>query len=220
VLTQVLAIDRPINAKIFKLIFGIEDLLDPIQFCLASNHRDDNNMNTVSQVWRARLLHDTRTADLTTVLPETSWVSPAHDEWNAFIPLNIFDHNLQTMCRSMDLRAPRYARTALINSRDKGTNMKSLVAKRSIVIAGHKTSVSLEDAFWGGLKEIAIARGTSVSNVVSSIDAERPSGNLSSGIRLFVLDFYRNQFNKATATQNAPPALKSVRQTGSLSTAD
>jgi predicted DNA-binding ribbon-helix-helix protein len=94
--------------------------------------------------------------------------------------------------------------------------MKSLVVKRSIVIAGHKTSVSLEDAFWNGLKEIAIARGASLSNVVSSIDAERQGDNLSSGIRLFVLDFYRNQLNKETAGANVPPVLISMRRTGSI----
>jgi predicted DNA-binding ribbon-helix-helix protein len=69
--------------------------------------------------------------------------------------------------------------------------MKSQVVKRSIVIAGHKTSVSLEDAFWSGLKEIAGARGTALSDLVSSIDNARKHGNLSSAIRLFVLDYYR-----------------------------
>ena len=71
--------------------------------------------------------------------------------------------------------------------------MKSPVIKRSIVIAGHKTSVSLEDAFWKGLKEIADDRGVTLSDLVSSIDTERHEGNLSSAIRLFVLDHYRSQ---------------------------
>jgi predicted DNA-binding ribbon-helix-helix protein len=70
--------------------------------------------------------------------------------------------------------------------------MKSLVAKRSIVAAGHKTSVSLEDAFWNGLKEIARGRNITLSELVAVIDSER-QGNLSSAIRLFVLNFYRNQ---------------------------
>lgn len=69
--------------------------------------------------------------------------------------------------------------------------MKSPVVKRSIVIAGHKTSVSLEDAFWKGLKEIADDRDLTLSDMVSAIDAERHQGNLSSAIRLFVLDYYR-----------------------------
>ncbi|MBO0759349.1 MAG: ribbon-helix-helix domain-containing protein [Bradyrhizobiaceae bacterium] len=71
--------------------------------------------------------------------------------------------------------------------------MKSPVVKRSIVIAGHKTSVSLEDAFWRGLKEIAGGRDMTLSDLVSTIDSDRRHGNLSSAIRLFVLDFYRSQ---------------------------
>jgi predicted DNA-binding ribbon-helix-helix protein len=70
--------------------------------------------------------------------------------------------------------------------------MKSPVVKRSIVIAGHKTSVSLEDAFWKGLKEIADDRNMTLSDMVSAIDSDRHQGNLSSAIRLFVLDFYRH----------------------------
>ena len=71
--------------------------------------------------------------------------------------------------------------------------MKSPVIKRSIVIAGHKTSVSLEDAFWKCLKEIAGYRDMTLSDLVASIDSERQHGNLSSAIRLFVLDHYRMQ---------------------------
>jgi predicted DNA-binding ribbon-helix-helix protein len=71
--------------------------------------------------------------------------------------------------------------------------MKSPVIKRSIVIAGHKTSVSLEDAFWQGLKDIAAARDMTLSELVATIDTDRRHGNLSSGIRLFVLDHYRSQ---------------------------
>ncbi|HEY5280047.1 MAG TPA: ribbon-helix-helix domain-containing protein [Pseudolabrys sp.] len=71
--------------------------------------------------------------------------------------------------------------------------MKSPVVKRSIVIAGHKTSVSLEDAFWKGLKEIATAQDITLSELVASIDTVRDGdGNLSSAIRLFVLDHYRS----------------------------
>lgn len=48
--------------------------------------------------------------------------------------------------------------------------MKSAIVKRSVIIDGHKTSVSLEDAFWKGLREIAIARGATLSNLVAAID--------------------------------------------------
>jgi len=71
--------------------------------------------------------------------------------------------------------------------------MKSPVIKRSIVIAGHKTSVSLEDAFWDSLKQIATERNLTLSDLVKLIDTERQLGNLSSAIRLFVLDHYRGQ---------------------------
>ena len=81
--------------------------------------------------------------------------------------------------------------------------MKSPVVKRSIVIAGHKTSVSLEDAFWKGLKDIADNREVTLSDLVSSIDTDRQHGNLSSAIRLFVLDHYRTH----TASANQPNAL-------------
>ncbi|HEY2424786.1 MAG TPA: ribbon-helix-helix domain-containing protein [Pseudolabrys sp.] len=85
--------------------------------------------------------------------------------------------------------------------------MKSPVVKRSIVIAGHKTSVSLEDAFWKGLKEIASARDMTLSDLVAVIDSERQHGNLSSAIRLFVLDFYRNQLSDHKAEREGPREL-------------
>jgi predicted DNA-binding ribbon-helix-helix protein len=71
--------------------------------------------------------------------------------------------------------------------------MKSPVVKRSIVIAGHKTSVSLEDAFWKALKEIAVSRNMTLSDAVASIDSDRRQGNLSSAIRIFVLDYFRTR---------------------------
>jgi len=93
--------------------------------------------------------------------------------------------------------------------------MKSPVVKRSIVIAGHKTSVSLEDEFWKGLKEIADDRDVTLSDLVSSIDTDRRHGNLSSAIRLFVLGHYRNQTPPAVAARDlmgipdrTPPVLR------------
>jgi len=84
---------------------------------------------------------------------------------------------------------PSSEKSALI----KPAPMKSSVVKRSIVIAGHKTSISLEDAFWKGLKEIAAGRNQTLSDMVAAIDRDRQDGNLSSAIRLFVLDHYRNR---------------------------
>ena len=83
--------------------------------------------------------------------------------------------------------------------------MKSPVVKRSIVIAGHKTSVSLEDAFWTGLKEIAAKRDLTLSDMVAAIDQDRRHGNLSSAIRLFVLDYYRAQIPGHQPEHSAPP---------------
>ena len=81
--------------------------------------------------------------------------------------------------------------------------MKSPVVKRSIVIANHKTSVSLEDAFWKGLKDIANDRDVTLSDLVATIDTEREHGNLSSAIRLFVLDHYRTK-TAAVPIENQP----------------
>lgn len=66
----------------------------------------------------------------------------------------------------------------------------SEIKKRSVVLAGHRTSVSLENAFWEALRDMAVEAGISVNALVSRIDAER-SGNLSSAIRTHVLLHYR-----------------------------
>ena len=79
--------------------------------------------------------------------------------------------------------------------------MKSLVVKRSVMIDGHKTSVSLEDPFWSGLKEIAHSKGATLPALLAKIDGTRERGNLSSAIRLFVLDQVRtNGMLRLTAT--------------------
>jgi predicted DNA-binding ribbon-helix-helix protein len=90
--------------------------------------------------------------------------------------------------------------------------MKSPVVKRSIVVAGHKTSVSLEDAFWKGLKEIAGTRDMTLSELVAFVDSERQHGNLSSAIRLFVLDHYRSQINEQKGERNSTREMMAARQ--------
>ena len=77
--------------------------------------------------------------------------------------------------------------------------MKSPVVKRSIVVAGHKTSVSLEEAFWNGMKEISGLRNMTLSELVGEIDNDRQQGNLSSAIRLFVLDYFKNRSTSSSA---------------------
>ena len=70
--------------------------------------------------------------------------------------------------------------------------MKSLIVKRSVIIDGQKTSVSLEDPFWTDMKKIAHAQQMTLSALVAEIDGTREHGNLSSTIRLFVLRHVRN----------------------------
>ena len=69
--------------------------------------------------------------------------------------------------------------------------MKSPAMKRSILLGGHKTSVSLEGAFWSGLKEISEERGKALYELIGEIDRKRQNSNLSSAIRVFVLDHFR-----------------------------
>ncbi len=80
--------------------------------------------------------------------------------------------------------------------------MEMAVIKRSIVIAGRKTSISLEDDFWRAFKEIASARDLKLTQLVGSIASER-TGNLSSAIRVFVLNHYRDLISKPAASQSA-----------------
>ena len=89
--------------------------------------------------------------------------------------------------------------------------MNSPVVKRSIVVAGHKTSVSLEDAFWNALKEIAVGRGATLSHLVTSIDVERRQGNLSSCLRLFVLDFYRYRLTEGAGARDVSAEFMAMR---------
>ncbi len=90
--------------------------------------------------------------------------------------------------------------------------MKSLVIKRSIVIAGHKTSVSLEDAFWSELKDIAEQKDQTLSSVVGEIDTRRLQGNLSSAIRLFVLDNARARASQHASVRHMPGASPTALQ--------
>src|SRR5262249_40781302 len=93
-----------------------------------------------------------------------------------------------------------------------GGFMKSLVIKRSVVVAGHKTSVSLEDAFWKGLKEIAGEGATTLSERVGTVDAERECGNLSSGLRVVVLDFYRTQLADGESESSGAVRIRRMAQ--------
>jgi predicted DNA-binding ribbon-helix-helix protein len=82
---------------------------------------------------------------------------------------------------------------------------KSLVTKRSIDVGGHKTSISLEDEFRRALKEIALKYRVTLSDLVGSIDSQRQHGNLSSAVRLFVLNHYRHRQQISAETDEAAP---------------
>jgi predicted DNA-binding ribbon-helix-helix protein len=76
-----------------------------------------------------------------------------------------------------------------------------MCVKRSVVLGGHKTSISVEDEFWESLKAIAASQHTTLSALLTAIDSERDYNNLSSNIRLYVLNFFREQLDKQeTAT--------------------
>ena len=79
--------------------------------------------------------------------------------------------------------------------------MRSTVAKRSVTLLGHKTSLSLEAQFWTALKEIGAQRQMAVSDLIAEIDAHRTHNNLSSAMRLFVLGVYKNQLTEFVRPQ-------------------
>lgn len=80
--------------------------------------------------------------------------------------------------------------------------MKSTVTKRSVVIGGHKTSVSLEEPFWTAVREITQARAMTVSALLHEIDSGRTNANLSSAVRVFVLEYVRQNAVKTRLEQN------------------
>ena len=86
--------------------------------------------------------------------------------------------------------------------------MKSSVVKRSVTIVGHKTSVSPEDPFfWNMLKCIADGRNTTLADLVASIDAKREHANLSSAIRLFILNCLCIEIDEETGARKALSAV-------------
>jgi predicted DNA-binding ribbon-helix-helix protein len=99
----------------------------------------------------------------------------------------------------------------MVPPHEAGTIMKSLIVKRSILLAGRKSSVSLEDEFWNALKNIAGDRHLMLSELIDGINAERQHGNLSSALRLFVLEYYRGKAaekpgDEMLGQQPPPPA--------------
>jgi len=86
--------------------------------------------------------------------------------------------------------------------------------KRSLVVGGHKTSVSLEGLFWTELRSIAHNMHIHLSHLVSSIDSERHHSNLSSAIRQFVFEYRSCGPNGEGLSPQAESVLKDARRTG------
>ena len=83
--------------------------------------------------------------------------------------------------------------------------MQSAIVKRSVAISGHRASVSLEDAFWKALREIAHRRNMTLSGLIETINVNRKQGtNLSSAIRLFVLEVYRDRIAPPEKSKSGP----------------
>jgi predicted DNA-binding ribbon-helix-helix protein len=91
-------------------------------------------------------------------------------------------------------------------------HLRSQVTKRSLVVGGHKTSVSLEDAFWVELRSIAHKLGVHLSQLVGSIDSERQHSNLSSAIRLFVFEYRSHASSGSDLSAQAQAVLSGARR--------
>jgi predicted DNA-binding ribbon-helix-helix protein len=96
-----------------------------------------------------------------------------------------------------------------------GAFMKSLVVVHGITLEGHRTSVSLEEPFWIAIEEIANLKSTTVIKLVEQIDADRDHVNLSSAIRLFVLDHFMSRV-RANAVVSARKKYSSRLQEANL----
>lgn len=94
--------------------------------------------------------------------------------------------------------------------------MKSAIAKRSVAIGGHKTSVSLEEPFWSAVQAIAHARQVTVSSLLDKINRERRQANLSSAIRMFVLEQTRAQTAAQPIGHGQPPGRRVLTSNSSV----
>ena len=81
----------------------------------------------------------------------------------------------------------------MITKQPAGPPLRSRVTKRSPLVDGRKTSVTLEDEFWNALKEIAATQNVGTPKLISMIDRQRQNNNLSSSIRVYVLGYYRER---------------------------
>jgi predicted DNA-binding ribbon-helix-helix protein len=87
---------------------------------------------------------------------------------------------------------------------------KSQIKKRTVVVRSHKSSVSMEQSFWDAIKEIANANNIGLAELVTTIDNDRKHANLSSAIRLFVLEYYRRRLTTIEGKQTGLPPKTSI----------
>jgi predicted DNA-binding ribbon-helix-helix protein len=113
---------------------------------------------------------------------------PEVEVWCDVVKSDKFSLSREVMKGTRSVEMARQAKLRKAANQNLKSGFKSRVAKRSIVIRGHKTSVSLEEPFWSEIKQIAERKKVSVTEVVEQIDNERNFANLSGAIRLFVLD--------------------------------
>jgi len=106
---------------------------------------------------------------------------------------------------SMDIAGTKKSKANRIKTGGRG--MPMTIVKHSLAIAGHRTSVSLEEDFWEGLKSIALQRGISISALVAEIDSERGTANLSSALRVYVLKAARGDY---VAAEPSKPSVSPV----------
>ena len=114
--------------------------------------------------------------------------------------------------RSNGRSPPMKSETEACEQADAGGDLRSQVTKRSLVVGGHTTSVSLEDAFWIELRSIAHNLGVHLSQLVGSIDSERQHSNLSSAIRLFVFEYRSHASNGDSLGPQAQAVLAGAKR--------
>ena len=95
-----------------------------------------------------------------------------------------------------DLNRQLAALNRVLGIRNRSRRMKSQAVKRSIMIAGRRTNVCLEDAFWNSFKDAAEERRVTLAQLAAEVRATSSTGSLSSAIRLFVLGFYRDRLSE------------------------
>jgi predicted DNA-binding ribbon-helix-helix protein len=89
--------------------------------------------------------------------------------------------------------------------------MQSPITKRSVIVSGHKTSVSLEETFWLELKTIAAERKVTLGHLIATVDADRQHPNLSSALRVFVLAKYYRPDAVDPRSPDQPDPVQTVR---------